>query len=214
VDRLTIPAVCVLVLAVSGCGSARPKQLLDGEPAGEFRPVHGSVLALGRALPGTALGRRFAVCRPPDVPADAVVVERIGVLGESLTFADRNRTTLHSCDGGIDPAGEHTPPWCNGSTGLLRAGKLLDPRLDIVCRDRRGTPLAYVWVEPVAGARWIGVDQGSYTEIYEVLAGLPVRVAGTRHVELERACGSFEVTQYDLSGRQLLRGLLVASVAG
>jgi hypothetical protein len=215
VDRLTAAVVCALVLAASACGSSgRPKQLLYGEPVSEFRPVPGSVIALGRALRGTMLGRRFAPCRPPNVPADALVVERIGVFGESLTFADRGRTTLHSCDGGIDPAGEHSPPWCNRSAGLLIAGRLLDPRLDIICRDRRGRPLAYAWVEPVAGAHWIGVDQGAYTEIYEVLEPLPVRIAGTRHVDLARASARFEVTQYDVHGRELVRGLLEAAVAG
>ena len=47
-------------------------------------------------------------------------------------------------------------------------------------------PLAYAWVEPAAGARWIGVDQGAYTEIYEVLAALPVRIASARGIELAR----------------------------
>ena len=59
------------------------------------------------------------------------------------------------------------------AAGRLFSGKLLDPRLDVLCRDPKGRPLAYAWVEPAAGARWIGVDQGTYTEVYEVLAGYP-----------------------------------------
>ena len=82
-----------------------------------------------------------------------MVVERIGVFGESLTFADAAHKTLYGCDGGVDAAGERKPPWCGNPAGLLFHGKLLDPRLDVLCRDREGRPLAYAWVEPVAGVR-------------------------------------------------------------
>jgi hypothetical protein len=90
----------------------------------------------------------------------------------------------------------------------------LDPRLDILCRDREGRPLAYAWVEPVAGAHWIGVDQGSYTEVYEVLAGLPVRVTTSRGIQLGRSRAIFAVRQYDATGRSLVKGPLEAAVAG
>jgi len=214
-DRLTCCVAVLLVLAAAACDSGgRPKRLLHGEPAAEFRPVPGSVLALARALPGTTLGRRFKLCRPPSVAPDALVVERIGVFGESLTFADRRGRALHSCDGGTDPAGEHRLPWCGGSTGLLVDGRLLDPRLDVACRDRKGRPVAYAWVEPVAGAQWIGVDQGAYTEIYEALAELPVRIASTRGVHLDRSRAEFDVMQYDEHGRELVKGRLEAAVAG
>jgi len=189
-------------------------RLLHGEPAAEFRPVSGSVISTGRVLRGTTLGRRFELCRPPSVAFDAVVVERIGVVGESLTFADRRGRTLYSCDGGIDPAGERAPPWCGASAGRLFDGHLLDPRLDILCRDARGRPLAYAWVEPVAGAHWIAVDQGAYAEIYEVIAGMPVRVATARLVDLARARAAFDVTQYDVDGRALVEARLEAAVAG
>ena len=114
----------------------------------------------------------------------------------------------------IDPAGERSPPWCGEVFGALANGRLLDPRLDIVCRDRRAAPLAYAFVEPVAGAHWVGVDEGRYVEIYEVLAGLPVRVAGTRQVSVANARATFEVTQYDVHGRELVKGDLEAAVAG
>ena len=60
----------------------------------------------------------------------------------------------------------------------------------------------------------IGVDQGSYTEIYESLAGLPVRVASTKNVQLDRSRAAFGITQYDVHGRELVRGVLEAAVAG
>lgn len=214
--RRAVLVVGLLSACVTGChgGTSRPERLLYGEVAAEFKPVPHSVLAIGRVLPGTALGRRFALCRPAGVPADVPVVERIGVFAESLTFADRRRRTIHSCDGGVDPAGEHDLPWCGGSAGQLVAGRLLDPRLDVACRDRQERPLAYAWVVPTKDTRWIGVDQGRYTEVYEVLGRLPVRIATGRRIDLARSRATFVVTQYDSRGRALIEGRLEAGVAG
>jgi hypothetical protein len=91
---------------------------------------------------------------------------------------------------------------------------LLDPRLDVLCRTRNGAPLAYAFVQPVAGAHWIGVVQDGYTEVYEVLADLPVRIASTRDVSVEAARARFQISQYDVAGRLLERGELEAAVAG
>jgi hypothetical protein len=217
-DRLSVIVLALAVVLLVGCdnGGSRPQRLLYGERAQEFGPVAGSVIALGRVLDGTTLGRRFTECRPAGagIGNDSVVVERIGVFGESLTFTDAAHKTLYGCDGGIDVAGERKPPWCGNPAGLLFRGKLLDPRLDILCRDRRSRPLAYAWVEPAAGVRWIGVDQGGYAEIYEVLAGLPVRIASARGVEPGQARASFDVTQFDGHGKELVKGKLEARVAG
>jgi hypothetical protein len=214
-DRLGRLALLIAVVLLVGCDSkSRPKRLLYGEPAAEFKPVSGSVVSIGRVLRGTTLGRRFLICRPDTVPRDSRVVERIGVFSESLTFTDRRHRTVFACDGGLDPAGEHRPPWCSGSAGRLFEGRLLDPRLDVGCRDRQGRPLAYAWVEPVAAARWIGVDQGSYTELYEVVGRVPVRIASTQDVDLGRSRATFGVTQYDEQGRALVKGDLEAAVAG
>jgi hypothetical protein len=217
-DRLSLAVLLLPFVLLAACdsGGDRPERLLYGQIAQEFRPVAGGVIALGRVLDGTTVGGRFTSCRPTGagVRTDAVVVERIGVFGESLTFADAAHKILYACDGGTDPAGERKPPWCGTSAGLLYGGKLLDPRLDILCRDRNGRPLAYAWVEPAAGVRWIGVDQGTYTEVYEVLAGLPVRIASARGVQPSRARATFEVTQYDSHGKELVKGKLEAQVAG
>jgi hypothetical protein len=217
-DRLNLVAPLLAVVVLAGCdsGSHRPERLLYGQAAQEFSPVPGSVIASGRVLDGTTLGGRFTSCRPAEagVRNDAVVVERVGVFGESLTFTDAGRRTLYGCDGGTDAAGERKPPWCGNPAGLLVKGKLLDPRLDVLCRDTKGRPLAYAWVEPAAGARWVGVDQGTYTEVYEVLAGLPVRIASARGVQPSRARATFDVTQYDSHGKELIKGKLEAQVAG
>jgi hypothetical protein len=217
-DRLTaiIPLVAVVLLAGCDSGGGRPERLLYGQAAQEFEPVPGSVIALGRVVDGTILGRRFALCRPTGaaIGNDTIVVERTGVFAESLTFADLGRKVVYACDGGTDPAGERKPPWCGSAAGLLLRGRLLDPRLDILCRDREGRPLAYAWVEPVAGVRWIGVDQGRYTEVYEVLAGLPVRIASARGIQAGQARATFDLTQYDAQGKELVKGKLEAAVAG
>ena len=214
-DGLRIVAVTFVVLAAAGCdGRGRPSRLLNGDAAAEFRPVRGSVLTEARVQRGGLFDSCLSSDERADVAADAVVVERISVSGESLTFANRNGTGVYACDGGIDSAGERPPPWCGEAFGVLADGRLLDPRLDVICRDRRRAPLAYAFVEPIAGARWIGLDEGGYVEIYEALAGLPVRVASTRHVDAEGARAAFEVTQYDVHGRELVRGRLEAAVAG
>ena len=217
-DRLSLAVLLLAVVLVAGCdnGGNRPERLLYGQAAQEFRPVPGSVIALGRILDGTTLGGRFTSCRPAEagIRNDAVVVERIGVVGESLTFADAGHKTVYGCDGGIDAAGERNPPWCGNAAGRLVSGKLLDPRLDVLCRDPKGRPLAYAWVEPTAGVRWIGVDQGTYTEVYETLAGLPVRIVSALGVQPSRARATFYVTQYDSHGRELFKGKLEAQVAG
>jgi hypothetical protein len=93
-------------------------------------------------------------------------------------------------------------------------GRLLDPRLDVLCRDRELRPLAYAFVDPVPGARWVGVRQAGYVELYEVLAGLPVRVASTREIDAEAARARFDVAQYDAVGHELVSGPLEAAVAG
>jgi hypothetical protein len=217
-DRLRGAAVVLgtLCVGLTGChgGKGPPRQLLYGEAAAEFKPVPDSVISVARVLTGTALGRRFALCRPTGIGADVLVQERIGVFAESLTFADRRKQNVYACDGGIDPAGERHLPWCGGSAGRLVAGKLLDPRLDIGCHDRKGRPLAYAWVVPAHGVHWIGVDQGGYTEVYEVLGALPVRIATASRIDLARSRATFVVTQYDAHGKALIKGGLEARVAG
>jgi hypothetical protein len=214
-DRLRGVCLVLLVAVLGGCDHQHPPdRLLHGERAATLARVPGSVVTSARLVRGTTLGRRFEACRPDDVDRDVLVLERIGVAGESLTFADRRGRTLYACDGGTDPAGEHPPPWCSTSAGRLLEGHLLDPRLDLGCRGPSGRPLAYAWIEPVSGARSVGVDQGRYEEIYEVLGGFPVRIAASRRIDLRASKASFAVMQYDRSGSPLLEGIVEAAVAG
>jgi hypothetical protein len=219
-DRLSVAALVLVVFAAAACDSGgHPKRLLYGRPALQFSPVAGSVIADGRVLQRAMLRGRLDSCLfrgdRDSVAPEAVVVERIGVDGESLTFANRGHTGVYACDGGVDPVGERVRPWCGAVFGALVHGRLLDPRLDVLCRTRMGgAPLAYAFVQPVAGAHWIGVVQDGYTELYEVLAGMPVRIASTRDVSVEAARARFELRQYDVAGRLLERGNLEAAVAG
>jgi hypothetical protein len=220
-DRLMLWVALAVVLVAAGCGHggpARPARLLDGRVALHFDPVRGSVVAAGRVLTRSELGRRLDGCLFPgdraSVAPDSPVVERVGVDGESLTVENRDGTNVYACDGGVDASGERAPPWCHTVSGELDHGRLLDRRLDVLCRDRRRRPLAYVFVDPVAAARWIGVREAGYVELYEVLAGLPVRVASTRAVDPANARATFEIAQYDAEGRELVHGELEAAVAG
>lgn len=214
-DRLMRNVAAAAAVLAAGCGhGGRPARLLDGRPAAHFRPVPDSVVGAARVLERADVDDCLSGADRATVPADTLVVERIGVDSRSLTFANREQTRVYACDGGIDAAGERAPPWCAAVFGELVDGRLLDPRLDVVCRDRARRPLAYAFVDPVAGAHWIGVRQEGYVELYEVLAGLPVRVAGTRGVDVEDARATLEVAQYDAEGHELVHGTLEAAVAG
>ena len=215
-DRLMRNVAAAAAVLVAGCGhgGGRPARLLDGRPAVHFRPVPDSVVGAARVLERADVDDCLSGADRATVPADTLVIERIGVDSRSLTFANREQTRVYACDGGIDAAGERAPPWCAAVFGELVDGRLLDPRLDVVCRDRARRPLAYAFVDPVAGAHWIGVRQEGYVELYEVLAGLPVRVAGTRGVDVEDARATLEVAQYDAEGHELVHGTLEAAVAG
>lgn len=212
-DRLTVLASLAFLAIACSSGGGRPEHLVDGRTAPVFGPVRDSVISATRVLERSDARDCLAGVDEP-VAANAIAVERIGVVGRSLTFASRDGARVYACDGGIDPAGERAPPWCGAVVGRRERGRLLDPRLDVVCVDRRYRPLAYAFVEPVAGARWIGVRQDGYVELYEVVGALPVRVETSRGIELESARAVFELTQYDAEGRELVRETLEAAVAG
>jgi hypothetical protein len=141
-----------------------------------------------------------------------LVVERSGALTRSVTVLRRGNPQFYACDAtGVRLEGRE---WCGVSAGILRGGRLLDPRLDILCVDRKRRHVASAWVDPVPGARWIGVDQGAFTELYPTAAGLPVRIASRRNVEYRRSRAAFLVRQYATGGRELAHARLTAQVAG
>jgi hypothetical protein len=216
-DGLKRAALVVVLAAVTGCdgGDHVPKSLLHGRRAETLAAVPRSVLTSGREVDAAKLGGRFTSCaRRFGAEPGGPVVERVGVVGESLTYAGPRGTTVYACDGGTDVSGESRPPWCGGSVGRLVGGHLLDPRLDVLCRAANGQVLAYAWIDPIPKAHWVGVDQGTYVELYETLGGLPVRVATRRGIDLDRFRASFDLVQVDVAGKLLSRGRIVAAVAG
>src|SRR5437879_4276608 len=135
-DRLRPLTLLFVVFVAAACDrGGRPRHLLYGQPAAEFRPVPGSVMSETRVVRRATLGRRLDGCLfrsdRGSVATNTNVVERVGVDDESLTFRNRNGTGVYACDGGIDAAGEHRPPWCGEAFGALADGRLLDPRLDV-----------------------------------------------------------------------------------
>ena len=208
-------------LALAGCAAAsKPPapRLIDGSrpapPPAALARLRGP-LALGRvrAVPARAADQlRLRACLrrfpPLDLlPPGTVVVERVGVTGSSLTFRNPRGHVLHGCD--ATGAG---PRFCGSAAGLLRRGRLLDPRLEIVCGGPRGR-VAFAWIEPAAHAAWIAVEQPRYTEVYRVAGKLPVRVT-TSEVRPQTSSAVFHVRQYAAGGRKLAETTLEARVAG
>jgi hypothetical protein len=137
------------------------------------------------------------------------VVEREGLLGASLTISRPGSPWLYACD--FTPRPRRL---CGASVGEWRAGRLNDPRLDILCTDRAGRPLGAAWVVPLRRAQSIAVRERRVTEIYPVAGDLPVRI-WTRHgVRYERSNADFDVTQRGPGGRALAHERLHAAVAG
>lgn len=209
-DRLTL---LLLVVAVSSCGGhERARVLFDGTRPGTtpLQFSDGAVASRVEVLSSTDLPDPLrSSC--PGLRERVRVVRRTGVAGGSLTFRDSNEPGVLGCDGA--PGEYELAPWCGVSAGRLYGGRLRDPRLDL-CQSREGQLTGFVWVVPLAAARWIGLDHGSFMEIYEVAGDLPVRISGSEDVQLEGSRASFEVTQYDGNGRELEETRLEAAVAG
>jgi hypothetical protein len=137
------------------------------------------------------------------------VVERAGLLGASLTISDPASPWLYGCD--FTPQRQSL---CGAAVGEWRAGRLNDPRLDILCADPTGQTLGAAWVVPLPRARSITVHERRITEIYSVAGGLPVRIWTRDGVRYERSSATFDVTQRGADGKTLTHERLEAAVAG
>ena len=118
----------------------------------------------------------------------------------------RAGAALIACDGALSRG-----RWCAGVVGLVRRGRLVDPRLSLTCRDTAGKRIGFGWIEPVHDARWIVVGTGREAERYAVRGGLPIRIT-TRAVRLDSA--EFDVAQYAVDGRELERRRVTMHAAG
>jgi hypothetical protein len=200
--KLVASCAAVLLAAVacaSGGGEKRAPRVLDHVHVREVSLPAGGLL--GRCLRMTTFVR-----------GRVLVVERVGRVARSVTVTQRGARSIFACDRtGVALEGR---PWCGFSAARLRKGRVPDPRLDVLCLDRAGRHVASAFVNPLARARWIAVDQGSFRELYPVAGGLPVRIASTRGLDYGRARATFAVTQIGAGGRVLSRARIIAQVAG
>jgi hypothetical protein len=204
-DRLI--AICLFVFAVAGCGGPdTPDHLFDGSRAITVSLFDDNFVATRVRIVASS-----DVLDCPGLEERRAVIQRIGVEGGSLTFRDPSEPGVLGCDAA--PGEYELAPWCGVAAGRLYGGLLRDPRLDI-CQSREGRLTGFVWVEPVEGAKWIGLDQDSYVELYEVVGELPVRIASRRNVSLADSRASFEIVQYDGEGHELQKATVDARVAG
>lgn len=216
----------ILAAALAGCsgdGDEVPRALMDGAPPPDLPVELASVTAptvLTRATVVDAsdveAGSAASAClhgRFRAVRGAGPVVTRTGVSSASVTFREESRHGLVGCD---DSQGPREPGrrWCGASFGRLYGGRLRDPRLDVLCTTANGEPMGFVWVQPEIATRYVAVRQPGYVEVYEVAAGLPVRVATTSGVESEGSRASFELSEHDGEGRLIREYRLEAVVAG
>jgi hypothetical protein len=207
VDRLR--ATCALCVAAAGLLLAAGCRD-HAKPKPSERIIAGRVRVTTGAGPSSAALRRCLV-RFGDLRLSrgTRIVERHGLLGGSVTIADPRSPLLYGCD-----LAAGTARVCGGSVGVWRRGRLNDPRLDIICRDRNGRTLGAAWVVPVPRARTIAVHEAGGLELYPVAGGLPVRIWTRGGVDVGRSSAVFEVGQLGADGRELVRTRLRAMVAG
>lgn len=148
-----------------------------------------------------------------DRNADPVSVVRVGVQSESVTFREYGRTSVFACDN-APGSRENDRRWCGTAYGPLDGGRLRDPRVDLLCTTKDRDTVGFVWIEPGRRTRYVAVSQSEFVEVYEVVAGLPVRVATATGVDPLRHTVGLEVTEHEESGRLLRRYGIDAAVAG
>jgi hypothetical protein len=219
--------VCAVAVAfVAGCAdrAERPSTLVDGSPAtpppAELEGVSELAVAtkirVRRAAALPADGQAASCVRAHDPAApdgrDGVIVERVGVESSSVTFG--SASGLHGCDGskGTREAGRR---WCGIAFGVVKSGRLDDPRLDVTgCRTASGAPLGFVWVYAGPRTRYVAVRQDGYVEVYEPASGTPIRIATATGVEVDGSRATFRISEHDARGHLLRRYELDAVPAG
>jgi hypothetical protein len=205
-----------------GDSADAPNRLLDGASAREMSVeldgVEGPTVLTSAALlevKSIEAGSQAAAClnRPLQPAAQGSAVIRVGVMSESVTAREAGRAAVFGCNDSPG-AREDSRRWCGGGYGTLTAGRLTDPRLDIICTTDEGEQVGFAWVEPGNGTRYLAVEQPEYTEVYEPAGDLPVRIFTLSGVDLETASATFDVSEHDAEGRRLREYELKAVVAG
>jgi hypothetical protein len=147
-----------------------------------------------------------------DAHPQGTIVERVGIVGESVTFGDASGRAVHGCGNSLGPR-ERGAPWCDGSYGPLDDGRLRDPRLGVLCQTSDGAPIGFAWIQPPPGVGYVALIEPDYTEIYPVAGGLPIRVATVAGVRIEETRATFEIREYDAAGQLLREYAVDTSVA-
>ena len=133
---------------------------------------------------------------------------------ESSTVTYVSDAGLHGCDNsrGRREGGRR---WCGTSFGVLKRGRLEDPRLDVAgCQTDSGAPMGFAWITTAPRARYLAVAQEGYSEIYEPAGGVPIRIATTSGIEVDGSRVTFRLSEHDANGRLLRRYELEAVPAG
>jgi hypothetical protein len=204
-------------MTTTGCGgSVSPAQLIDGmptQPPAVALEASGTQIATEVRIVDSTAARRSRIARcltgASERPAPGTIVERTGVNGSTVTFRTASGQDVVACDGTFRRS------WCGRALGHLHDGHLLDPRLDLAgCSTAAGDPLAFAWIEPGSGTRFVAIEQSGYVEVYEVAGRLPVRVTTTRDIDSETSSARFVVSEHDATGRRLRSYTLDARVAG
>ena len=216
------PVLALIILLCASCGSKTEVQvrLADARPA---PPLPAALRGMSDAVLTRALAAGPGRISPSErscvnaltnsVPAANVrMVERVDVRGTSLTFRVPGTARVFGCLSNRGPR-HRGVTWCGHVVGEIRHGLLLDPRLDIACRDRHGHPWGSVWIDPDPRARWIVAREQGLAQVYPVVGPLPIRIT-TSAVDVRSASATFIVEQYDGTGGRVAFSIVRAAVAG
>ena len=221
--------VLATVALLAGCTGGEDDEarvtttLLDGSTAPplpvELEAVDGSAVLTKatdlsvNALPAGSAARDCLEDRFAGLEARGSAVVRVGVSTESVTLEEAGGRAVFGCSNSPG-AREGNARWCSGAYGELTDGELTDPRLGILCEAADGVPVGFAWVEPSDETRFVVVEQPELSEVYEVAAGLPVRIATVSGVDTETSSATFDVSEYDADGHRVEEYELEAFVAG
>jgi hypothetical protein len=203
-------AMTLMLLAGCDAHGDRPSTLMDGSrahgPGVDLDGVSSPAIAtkvLVRPAKTARAGSKAASCiraqRAQGRPRGAVV-QRVGVESSTVTYV--SDSGLHGCDNSRGRR-EGDRRWCGTSFGVLKRGRLDDPRLDIAgCGTDSGAPMGFAWIT-ASRARYVAVAQDGYSEIYEPAGGIPIRIATATGIEVDGSRATFRVSEHDAQGRLL-----------
>lgn len=218
IEPLCVGVALAIVVGCTGETSRPPATLIDESPARQspvvLEGVAGPRVATRvRVAPASSVHGLSAggLCASVE-SASGPVVERTGVSGASVTFFDPGRRGVRACDV-TDLRRSGDERWCGVAFGRLAGSRLRDHRLTITCRDAKGEPVGFAWVQPRSAAAYVVVRQPGYAEVYAASGMAPVRVT-TADVDLMSSRATFSISEHSENGSRLRSYELEAQVAG